>query len=49
MFGKRARPLSHLRCQLSQGESLWQNRELYRTAKASLIEKDFPRPGEDVV
>ena len=46
---QRPRPLSHLRCQLSQGESLWQNRELYRTAKASLIEKDFPRPGEDVV
>ena len=33
--GKRARPLSHLRCQLSQGESPWQNRELYRTAKGS--------------
>ena len=34
---------------LSLGGSRWQNRKLYRTAKASLIEKDFPRPGEDVV
>ena len=53
--GKRARPLSHLRCQLSQGESPWQNWELYRTAKGTHFEErlppagtDSPRPGRNV-
>ena len=39
---------SHFVRQLPQGGSLWQYGQLFGCARASLNEKDFPRPGEDV-
>ena len=39
---------SHFVRQLPQGGSLWQYGQLFGCARASLHEKDFPRPGEAV-
>ena len=37
---------SHFVRQLPQGGSLWQYGQLFGCARASLSEKDFPRPGQ---
>ena len=45
-FGNQTPSVIAARCQLPQRGSLWRRGKAFRYAKASLREKDFPRPGQ---